>query len=159
MLGLTVDHVFKLDLHLQSLPTDSAQPSHTHISAASGIHPDAHFAVTDERVPSNFAIAQEATTRSIEVLIPKSDPLQAQECTVPHTPSPPFPSAAIPGRDVASTVIGNHDLMRRVFESLIHEPLDERRRLGRACVLVSRSFFNLGTTLIWSDLSVTDSER
>ncbi|KAI0710850.1 hypothetical protein C8Q76DRAFT_694844 [Earliella scabrosa] len=136
-----------------SLTTNSAQSSHTHISAASGVHPDAHFAVTDEQVPSNFAIVQEATTRSIEVLIPKSDPLQAQECTVPHTPSPHSLSSAIPGRDVASTVIGNHDLMRQVFESFIHDPLDERRRLGRACVLVSRSFFKLGTTLIWSDLS------
>ena len=54
---------------------------------------------------------------------------------------------------MVSAVVGNHDLMEQVFEHLKHEPLQERRVLGSACILVNRRFFILGTKLIWSDLS------
>ena len=95
----------------------------------------------------------------------------ASDSTIGHTQKTPtafaFPSegaspdirrvhsstAPIVGRDPVSAVLECWDLKRQIFEELEQEAPDDRRHIGRACALVSRSFFQFGMALVWNDLS------
>ena len=55
-------------------------------------------------------------------------------------------------RDPASVFAGTQDLIREVVTHLAQEPVHERRRVGLALMLTSKSLFYNGARLTWHDI-------